>query len=373
VLTTLANLYHIYSNLNLEEDSDVCNQVLTSLEKRWAVADQDPFIAAIVLNPFLRGDFLGQHIALTPIGLCNMLKHLHARVFRVAIDADFQAVFMDYYNKRKEFSPEAMALADWADVAGKKVSCGVVLQNHCHCNIQQGQEANPVEIWEGIDTGKNSGRNHLTKLAIHILSVVTNSAGCERAFSHMGLVHTGIHSRLGVEKVCKMSMVGMDIKQIHLEAGLLRARGKQSFTQASRQEPGCELECKPSDININDSDLLNFNQLSKVLIARAASANDDKDVGNDDELTPPAPPLRITIPLTHQATQVKKTFIPLKNLFKYSTDKDPPPDGMNSFWKGGIQNLETKMEAYEILCSDSSKENHEGSSIEIPAMQVDID
>ena len=85
---------------------------------------------------------------------------------------------------------------------------------------------NPVEIWERIDTQEETGRNHLTKLAIHILSVVTNSAGCERAFSHMGLVHTGICSKLGVEKVRKTTMVGMDIKRMHVEAGLLHARGK---------------------------------------------------------------------------------------------------------------------------------------------------
>jgi hAT family C-terminal dimerisation region len=71
---------------------------------------------------------------------------------------------------------------------------------------------NPVEIWEGIDTQEETGRNCLTKLAIHILSVVANSAGCERAFSHMGLVHTGIRSKLGIEKVRKTTMVGMDIK-----------------------------------------------------------------------------------------------------------------------------------------------------------------
>jgi hypothetical protein len=46
---------------------------------------------------------------------------------------------------------------------------------------------------------------------------------------------------------------------------------------------------------------------------------------------------------------------------------------MNLFWRGGIQNLETKMEAYEILCSDSSEENLEGSNIEIPAMHVGVD
>jgi hypothetical protein len=70
---------------------------------------------------------------------------------------------------------------------------------------------------------------------------------------------------------------------------------------------------------------------------------------------------------------VKKTSIPLKILFKYPTDKDLPLDGMNSFCRGGIQNLKTKMEAYEILCSDSSEENLEGSNIEILVMQVDVD
>ena len=70
-----------------------------------------------------------------------------------------------------------------------------------------GQEVNPIEIWEGIDTQEETGCNRLIKLAIHVLSVVTNSASCKRAFSHMGLVHTGIRSKLGVEKVCKTTMV----------------------------------------------------------------------------------------------------------------------------------------------------------------------
>jgi hypothetical protein len=123
VLTTLANLYRIYSNLSLAEDSEVRDGVLASLEKRWAAADQDPFIAAVILNPFLRGDFLARrHVGLTPIGLCNMLKRLHSRIFRVDVDADFQAAFMDYFNRREEFSPESMALMDWIDTAQKKVS-----------------------------------------------------------------------------------------------------------------------------------------------------------------------------------------------------------------------------------------------------------
>ena len=125
VLTTLANLYRIYSNLNLEEDAETREQVLASLEKRWAAADQDPFIAAVVLNPFLRGDLrnlFGKHVSLTPIGLCNMLKRLLSRVFKMNADADFQAAFMDYYNGRNEFSPERMCLADWSIMAENNVS-----------------------------------------------------------------------------------------------------------------------------------------------------------------------------------------------------------------------------------------------------------
>ena len=51
-----------------------------------------------------------------------MLKCLHSRVFGADVDADFQAAFMDYFNKREEFSPESMALIDWKDTAQKQVS-----------------------------------------------------------------------------------------------------------------------------------------------------------------------------------------------------------------------------------------------------------
>ena len=196
--------------------------------------------------------------------------------------------------------------------------------------IKQGQEVNPVEIWEGINTHKETSHNCLTKLAIHILSIVANSASCEHAFSHMGLIHTGIHSKLGVDKVCKTTMVGMDIKHVHIEAGLLCARGKQNFTSEARaQEPNHESSAADHlDIGDQNNDLLNFNQLSECLIVGATSANADKDVGDDldntDELPPavtvqaPSEPLTITIPplnlatLSSQATQVKRTCIPVR-------------------------------------------------------------
>jgi hypothetical protein len=88
---------------------------------------------------------------------------------------------------------------------------------------------NPIDVWEGIDTHEEQGHNRLVKLALHILSVIANSAGCEQAFSHMGLVHTAIRSKLGVDKVCKTTIIGMDIKRSHIEAGLAHSRGHRNF------------------------------------------------------------------------------------------------------------------------------------------------
>jgi hypothetical protein len=208
-------------------------------------------------------------------------------------------------------------------------------------------------------------------LVIHILRIVANSAGCECAFSHMGLVHTGICSKLSVEKVHKTTMVGMDIKHSHLEAGLAHSCSKQNFTGfTSKSEAGAQ-ELNHANLttiaNIADQEdgLMDFNQLTRCLIERAASASMDRDIGDNcddsddfplDALTPAAcGSLMITIPplnsvsLLPQAAQLKKTSIPLEILFKYPTDTDPPSEGMNSFWRGGIKNVEKEMEAYEIL------------------------
>jgi len=41
---------------------------------------------------------------------------------------------------------------------------------------------------------------------------------------------------------------------------------------------------------------------------------------------------------------------------------------MNTFWRGGIQNLEKEMEAYELL--NSSEENTDDIDPEIPTIPV---
>ena len=82
----------------------------------------------------------------------------------------------------------------------------------------------------------------------------------------------------------------------------------------------------------------------------------------------------ITIPplnsatLSPQATPLKKTCIPLEILFEYPTDTELPSEGINSFWRGGIENLEREMDAYKISAYDEASD---GIQPEIPTT-VDI-
>jgi hypothetical protein len=64
---------------------------------------------------------------------------------------------------------------------------------------------------------------------------------------------------------------------------------------------------------------------------------------------------------------VKKTCIP----HKYPTDIDIPLEVMNTFWRGGMENLEKEIEAYQI--SNSSGENSDGIHLKIPTMLVNSD
>ncbi|KAH9954013.1 ribonuclease H-like domain-containing protein [Lactifluus volemus] len=180
ILLTLGNLYHIYSDPKLDE--------------------ADVFIAAVVLNPYIRNRWFATGVQkLTPVGLLGIVKRVCARVFREEPEIEFSEAFMDYLQQRGEFSDEWMQLSMWTDMFEK-----------------QKRKVNLVRVWEGMDTqipaGQKQGRNRLVKLAVHILSIVANSAGCERVFSEMGIVQTKHRSRLGLDKVRKTALIRMDIK-----------------------------------------------------------------------------------------------------------------------------------------------------------------
>ena len=220
---------------------------------------------------------------------------------------------------------------------------------------------NPVDVWEGVDTQEQVGRNRLVKLAVHILSIVANSAGCERAFSHMGLVQTATRSKLSIDKVRKTTMVGMDIKRSHIEAGLVRTRERRDFSMpetSSSRVTGVDEDSGDVTVDVDDPEILDFDQLARQLIEDASEDLGELDA--DEDL--PQVPLTIRLPLLaiHSALQATPPArsaaikIPLQLLFIFPKDLSTTSE-MAYFWKGGIQNLAKEMVVHEILCSSQEQ------------------
>jgi hypothetical protein len=219
-----------------------------------------------------------------------------------------------------------------------------------------------VEVWHGIDNGKTSGRNSLVKFAIHMLSIVVNSAGCERVFSRFGITHTKHRSRLSLEKVQKTAIVKMDLQRSHVEAGLIHRRCKRKFgaafeedstsptaasappsTSASRDIGNAEEHEVEGDDD--EEDVADFEGLAEKLISAAEA--DDKD-NNESETTTPVPQNSSSTNSISGPNTSRKILIPLKDLFIYPGDPAAPTE-LEFYWKGGIAKLEETLAAYELL------------------------
>lgn len=103
---TLGNLHRIFSDPSIE--ASVRRTVHESLEKRWAKADQDVFIAALLLNPYIRGRcFANGSSFLTPAGLYGIVKRVYERVMRVVAELELHQAFRDYMsNAHMSFHPK---------------------------------------------------------------------------------------------------------------------------------------------------------------------------------------------------------------------------------------------------------------------------
>jgi hypothetical protein len=106
---TLGNLYRIYSTASIE--APIRNQVLGSLEKRWHAADQDVFILAMHLHPWIRSRCFTK--TLSRLALYNMAKKVFQRVFEEEPSWVLLQEFMDYCDGTGLYLDENMRLAYW--------------------------------------------------------------------------------------------------------------------------------------------------------------------------------------------------------------------------------------------------------------------
>lgn len=77
-----------YRGLRDPEDILPCKSIIRSIEMRWAKADQEVFIAAVILNPFIQTAPFSPLPFLTVGGIHIMLQQLWSRLYPNTIAPD---------------------------------------------------------------------------------------------------------------------------------------------------------------------------------------------------------------------------------------------------------------------------------------------
>ncbi|KAK7689437.1 hypothetical protein QCA50_007229 [Cerrena zonata] len=113
VLLTLGHLYMVFSDVHLAIEPVLRQKVLDSLERRWAKIDQDVFLMAVVLNPYVRLDrFNRQNRNLTEAALWNVFRRVYVRMINEEPNHELSDTFTKYVHWIGEWSDTAMALQD---------------------------------------------------------------------------------------------------------------------------------------------------------------------------------------------------------------------------------------------------------------------
>lgn len=211
-------------------------------------------------------------------------------------------------------------------------------------------------IWSRLDKDVDHGRNAIVKLAIHIFSVVANSAGCERVFSNFGVTHTKRRNKLDPKKVHNMAVVGMQIKREDRELGLARNRKKRKFEEIMEEDQPLTLTSTDTSEHVDPTD---FQRYAEGLVRQVELSNQE----DDDDIFPPSimptlsEPTIIPINGVQQATRHpstsrnRKTQIPLSELFNFTRR---PEEGLEFYWPSSKKNLEEELQAHESVFGGNS-------------------
>jgi len=82
VLLTFGYLTIKYQAMVAPEDLVGCTAILNSLEKRWLAADQDVFVATVIVNPLYWTTPFAPHLRFTNARIKTLLASLYSRFFK---------------------------------------------------------------------------------------------------------------------------------------------------------------------------------------------------------------------------------------------------------------------------------------------------
>ncbi|KAF8692824.1 hypothetical protein RHS03_08537, partial [Rhizoctonia solani] len=288
--------------------------------------------------------------------LYTVVQRVFERVFQKAPESGLFEAFMSYYNWTDEFSAEAWHLKEYSDMYKN-----------------EGKDINLDAIWSTLPCPGtvNTGRHQLACLARLILSIVANSAGCERLFSRMGNIHTKLRNRFNFKRVHDIATVAMDIDAQHQAAGLTRKRTRRHFgtprpppalrTASETEEPTLDLlpdppfETIPNNDSIDSGDEEEEEPGEQNLTTLATQFNQalDEDSDGDEELPVPSAvsSQTHTRPRRLRLYFSKAHAIPLSKVFNFSGSVEGVDEGLGVFWKFGVSNLAKERDVYEAIAS----------------------
>lgn len=128
VLLTFGFLMMQYRNMTDPEDHQGCQAIMASLEKRWAVSDQELFIASIIINPFYRSKPFARLYVLNNASIQTLLCHLWSRFFKTPIPDDFYTELEEYLTSTSRYTNLDSHCQISASQAMLKVDFNVILQ-----------------------------------------------------------------------------------------------------------------------------------------------------------------------------------------------------------------------------------------------------
>ena len=104
VLLTFGFLIMQYQQLTDEDDHIASKSIISSLEKHWMAADQDIFIATVIVNPFYRADPLSRHPRFVIAGIIKLLGCLYTWFFLEDPPHSFNAELHNYLTAEGQYS-----------------------------------------------------------------------------------------------------------------------------------------------------------------------------------------------------------------------------------------------------------------------------
>ncbi|CAE6484295.1 unnamed protein product [Rhizoctonia solani] len=340
ILTELGRLYHVFSKL--ESNPKIREIALASLERCWSKSDQDPYILAVFLNPFVRGRLFSQvNPLLNRWTIYGAVKRVFKRVFGKDGNLDFYEAFHDYYEFRNEFSSDRWDYRD-QQALGER----------------EGRPLNLLQVWSSLLTSQapNSGRSQLAHLAIHILSIAANSSG-HRRMGHTNTEDPGRQKALDAEVVCTT------LKRKHAVEGRTQPRLKRRFSHSTSAN---HVERDQTD-DFGEA-IADIDEDSNIPTMRALATQLHQDVLDDEDPTESdheetlAQASAAPLPKEARLSFGTQMPVPLQDLFDYTSSIGPEGHGLDIFKSNGLANLQAELESYDLATREMLKDLKAGNA-----------